>query len=230
MSNPRNPTTSSLTYQFTDLPLYRSLLLLTSSPSSITVTPLTHLGRKGGVWLIAFDLFERIWNLCRGVCDYAIGRGQGGQSGGELRLGEHEDEDDYESVARGEEDARPLLGFDGYDQSDNTSERGFGLEREDVDGHDEDELEGDESIRKGRLILKQLHHNSYHLYLQLRKVVKPGSEVLGETELKRLCQRSGSGPVRWLSWGGNVGETLDGRFWSHLAVQWGMVLGLEEDF
>ena len=87
-----NASARPISYAFTDLPLYRSLVMLDGSPSSVTVTGT--LSRSGGLWLLAFDLAERIWRLCVGVCEYAVGRGRVGSV----------------HLAPGDEDAEPLMG------------------------------------------------------------------------------------------------------------------------
>jgi hypothetical protein len=180
------------TYTFADVPLYRSLLLLQLSPASVTIS--SKLGVRGNMWLWAFELIERAWKLCRGVCEYALGQG----NVGEVRL-----ED-------GEEDARLI---EDVDSPSSGSEDG---EQSDVDAGDERE---DEAIRVGRLLLRQFHHNTYHLHKQLRKVRKGAGGPLTEAELKELCGKS----WRWRS----VGDSVEGRWWSGLARTWGLVI--EED-
>ncbi|WWC99799.1 hypothetical protein V866_006707 [Kwoniella sp. B9012] len=184
-----------ITYSFSDLPLYKSLLLLTSSP------PPVHAGvsKTGGWWLLAFELLERAWKLCMGVCDFAVGRGNVGEQG-HFRLDE------------GEEDARLL------DEDDEIIS--------DLGGEEEiDEDPEDEAIRRGKLILRQLHHNTYHLHSKLRKTMdaRPRGETsrtaaLNQTEVRQLV---GS---KW-PLGGSGGE---GQFWKDIARVWGMTVDIEE--
>jgi hypothetical protein len=179
------------TYTFADVPLYRSLLLLQLSPASVTVS--SKLGVRGNMWLWAFELIERAWKLCRGVCEYALGQG----NVGDVRLGE------------GEEDAR-LIGDDRPDSDDSEDEDGDGDESDVDDGSE------DEAVRVGRLLLRQFHHNTYHLHKQLRKVRKGAGGALTEAELKELCGKT----WRWR----NVGDSVEGRWWCDLARTWGLVL------
>lgn len=180
LSSSPNAETQPLTYTFADLPLYRSLLLLSTSPPSVHTT-------STGLWMLAFELLERVWRLCVGVCEYAIGRGRVG----DIRIGEDEGQ------VSGEEDARLLRDMEEPD--------GF-------DGGEEDE-----AVRKGRLILRQFQHNSYHLHARLREVTKGDlTGRLTEAQLRELCG------TRWNMFGGKVGSTAEGRLWSHLARVWGM--------
>ncbi|ORY33712.1 hypothetical protein BCR39DRAFT_518735 [Naematelia encephala] len=200
-----------LTYTFGDLPLYRSLLLLRASPAQVTVA--SHLTRTGGAWLVAFELFERVWRLCVGMCEYAIGRGR--------VIGDHDIslEDDDLTLEDGEEDARVLVGDDIEDAVDEEEE-----EEEDQGGYneedrllpgDEAEEQRDEAVRTGRLVLKQLWHNSYHLYATLsnvrRKSGREESEELSEAELRELVGGK---------WFGNIQETEKAIFWRNLANTW----------
>ncbi|WVR05979.1 hypothetical protein IAU60_003007 [Kwoniella sp. DSM 27419] len=180
-----------VSYAYADLPLYRSLLLLSSSP------PTVHAGvsKTGGWWLLAFEVISRVWQVCVGVCEFAVGKGRVGGEG-HVRLDE------------GEEDAR-LLGAD--DQ--------LSLNPPDDESADDETVE-DEAVRRGRLILRQLHHNTYHLHSQLMEVLSkrtnsPETESvpLTRAELKRLV---GS---KWSLRGSREEE----RFWSDLARVWGMI-------
>ncbi|WWC58490.1 uncharacterized protein I303_101033 [Kwoniella dejecticola CBS 10117] len=188
---PKN-TLAPVTYAFGDLSLYKSLLLLTSSP------PTVHAGmsKTGGWWLLAFEVMERAWKLCVGVCEFAVGRGRVGEEG-HLRLDE------------GEEDAR-LLG--GEEEIITTPPGG---EEEEEDNEPEDE-----AIRRGRLILRQMHHETYHLHSRLKEVIESrprgeGSRMspLTQSELRLLV---GS---RWPLSG--QGES---QFWSDIATVWGMTI------
>ncbi|WWC86366.1 uncharacterized protein L201_001242 [Kwoniella dendrophila CBS 6074] len=190
-----------ITYSFSDLPLYKSLLLLTSSP------PTVHAGisKTGGWWLMAFEILERAWMLCMGVCEFAVGRGNVGEQG-HLRLDE------------GEEDAR-LLESSLDDENDLIT----------IPPGQEDEIDQeleDEAIRRGKLILRQLHHNTYHLHSRLQEVISsrsPGtssrSAPLSQVEIKQLI---GS---KWpLS--GSGGEA---QFWVDIARVWGMTMDHNEE-
>jgi hypothetical protein len=73
-TNPSSPTPILTNYQFSDIPLYKSL-----TPS----------GAVGSDWWITiYDLVDRVWIICAGVCEYAVGRGQVGQ----ISLGDGEDD------------------------------------------------------------------------------------------------------------------------------------------
>ena len=191
-SDPLGPSAEAvpITYTFADVPLYRSLLLLQLSPASVTIS--SKLGVRGNMWLWAFELIERAWKLCRGVCEYALGQG----NIGEVRLGE------------GEEDAR-LIGDGLESDGDEDAEASDDAEAA------EDERE-DEAVRVGRLLVRQFHHNTYHLHKQLRKTRERAGGPLNEAELKDLCGKS----WRWRS----VGDSAEGRWWSDLARTWDYVL------
>ena len=150
--------------------------------------------------MIAFEMLERIWRLCVGVCDYAIGRGRGdgyGHGHGPIRI------DGVEG--RGDEDARLLDSVD-----------------EDTLGEDGDE---DQAIRTGRLLLRQLQHDSFHLHARLKAVAsKSGKgEMLTEAQCRELCG------ARWSVWGGSVGGTAEGKWWNDLARVWGLIQEPSED-
>ena len=148
--------------------------------------------------MIAFELLERVWALCVGVCDYAIGRGRGNGEDyghGSIRI----DGVDDASGERGEEDARLL------------------------DHVDEDTLEEvgeeDQAIRTGRLLLRQLQHDSFHLHARLRAVIIRSAgdgDMLTEAQLRELCG------TRWSFFGGSVGGTAEGKWWNDLARVWGL--------
>lgn len=137
------------------------------------------------MWVWAFELIERAWQLCRGVCEYALGQG----NVGDVRLDE------------GEEDAR-LIDTDSIVDSA---------------GDDEGNGEGeDEAIRVGRLLVRQFHHNTYHLHSRLRSVRRGTGGPLTESELKELCGKG----WRWSS----VGGTVEGKWWINVARTWGIAL------
>ncbi|ODN91998.1 hypothetical protein L198_05670 [Cryptococcus wingfieldii CBS 7118] len=193
------PTTppAPLTYAFSDLPLYRSLLLLTSSP------PTVHAGlwRQGGWWLIIYQVLERAWNLCKGVCEFAVGQGA---LGGPIQL------------ADGEEEARLLENDTEDDLLDLLSEADE-HEREVQVSHQEPEAE---PTRQGRLILRQLVHNSYHTHTRLSSVLS--ARPRGEQSIGQLTEQE----VRELAgrWAGKD----DVRFWRGIARGWSAVLDLDE--
>ena len=143
---------------------------------------------------MAFEVFEKVWNLCLGVCSFAIGPGV---PRGEIRL------------ERGDEDASSLDLRTGLLDEDDRDQQG-----EDEDGEDDD-LE-EESIRIGRLLLRQFHHHSYHLYQQLRSVRRGTRGLLTEAEVSTLVGKSwtfrrilGTGQADW---------------WNDLAVTWGVAI------
>ncbi|ORX36087.1 hypothetical protein BD324DRAFT_630100 [Kockovaella imperatae] len=197
-----------VTYAFSDLPLYRSLLLLSSSPSNVTVGQT--LSKSGGLWLVAFELLEKVWRLCVGVCEFAVGRG----SVGDIRLEAGEEND-------------PLFGE--YDESPPEIGTLANLGNIAAEGSDynDDGAEGDglstdvgeeESIRRGRLVLRQFHHQSYHFYRRLKQLRRgDGGDGLTEAELRELC-----GTSRWTIWGGDPGSTVEGKWWTALARRWGI--------
>lgn len=195
VSRPANggrPTTATVTYAFGDLALYRSLVLLDQSPHSVHAETVgfSATSRTGGMWLLMFEMLERIWHLCVGVCEFALGRGR---VGGPINL-----ED-------GDEDAH-LLNANLTD-----------IANEDDDDDDEPLPDGtavsipDESARRGRLILDQLHHNAHHLYARLIGTAA-GTWELSDSNLRTL-----SGSSR-LTWGGR--ESADSKFWLALARTW----------
>ena len=146
-----------------------------------------------------------------GVCEFAVGRGRVG----EVRLDEGEEGD-------------PLFGE--YDDSppelgtiSTLSRAQRGMENGD---ESEDELENDvgedEAIRRGRLVVRQFHHHTYHLYGRLRHLRRgDGGADLTEAEVRELC-----GVSRWTLFGGSPGTTQEGRWWISLARRWGIT---EED-
>ena len=119
-------------YTFSDIPLYK----LVSTP---TTTP--------DWWITFYDLFDKVYSICAGVCEYAVGRGQvgislGGDSHSRQGLGEGEDEG--------------LL--------------------QDAEGNDEGDGEADEA-KRGQTILRQFYHHSYHLGALLDNVTTPGEAI-----------------------------------------------------
>jgi hypothetical protein len=133
-------------YTFSDIPLYK--LVSTSTTTS-------------DWWITFYDLFDRIYSMCAGVCEYAVGRGQVGISlGDDSRQG----------------DGR---GLDGEDESL--------LQREDEVGNEEDEGEegGNEESRRGQMILRRVYHHSYHLRALLDTVHTSG-EVMTMGQVREL--------------------------------------------
>jgi len=101
------------------------------------------------------------------------------------------------ALEEGEEDAR-LLGDEEEEEEDQDQ------------AEEEDGGEGeDEAVRRGRLILRQLHHNSFHLHVRLKEVHK-GTGELTESEVRSLTGK------RWF------GAGSEARFWIDLARRWGM--------
>lgn len=187
------PTTSTVTYAFGDMALYRSLLLLDSSPPGVHAETVgfSYTSRSGGVWLIIFEMLERMWSLCVGVCEFALGRGRVG----DIALGE--DDDDARRLLT--TDVAELAGTNGeYDDEEQSS--------------DDDSSLPDGMARRGRLILDQLHHNAYHLYARLLAVAA-GQWELSDADLREL-----TGTSRLSPWGGR--KSAESQFWLALARTW----------
>lgn len=138
------------------------------------------------------------------MCEYAVGRGRVG-------LGDiHLDEED------GEEDARALLipPRDLEDiEGDDDSQGMFG-------GQSGDEEEEDGAVRRGRLILRQLYHSTFHLHARLVQVTNEfrndrigRKRKLNDKEIKEL-----SGTKLYTS-------TDEFRFWQDLAKEWEFIAG-----
>jgi hypothetical protein len=191
----QKPTATSTSYAFADLALYRSLVLLDQSPRGVRAETVgfSATNRAGGIWLVVFEMLERVWNLCVGVCEFAMGRGD---VGGPIALPE------------GEEDARRLLATD---MSELIGDEG------DEETYDEAPIMSSSTIpddiaRRGRLILDQLHHNAYHLYARLITVAAGGWE-LTDDHLLTL-----TGASRLNPWGGR--GSAEAQFWLRLARTW----------
>ena len=146
-------------YQFSDIPLYKSL------------TPSEGSGSGSDWWLTIYDLVDRVWTICAGVCEYAVGRGQVGQ----VSLGD--------SAWDGEDDLL-LPGDDG----------------EDVNGEEED-------VRRGRMILRQLYHQTYHLHGRVRDVQREGQGGLTVGQVRELSGK-------WIV------KSEDVQFWQDLDRHW----------
>lgn len=119
-------------YTFSDVPLYK----LVSTP---TTTP--------DWWITFYDLFDKVYSICAGVCEYAVGRGQVGIS---LPGDSHS----RQGLCEGEEEE--LL--------------------QDAEGNEEGEGEADEA-KRGQMILRQFYHHSYHLGALLEDIPKPGEAM-----------------------------------------------------
>jgi hypothetical protein len=131
---------------------------------------------------------DRVWTICAGVCEYAVGRGRVGA--GALSLGPDEGDED------GDENTQLLL---------------------DDEGEDGTELgEEDEAVRRGRLILRQLHHNTFHLHASLASL-RVGDGAGGMLSLKQVREVTG----KWI-----VKED-EARFYSDLARRWKVGAGAE---
>ena len=120
-------------YTFSDIPLYK----LVSTP---TTTP--------DWWITFYDLFDKVYSICAGVCEYAVGRGQVGIS---LPGDSHS----RQGLGEGEEEAELL-------------------QNDDVD--DGEGGEGNEA-KRGQMILRQFYHHSYHLGALLDNITTPGEAV-----------------------------------------------------
>ncbi|KIY32885.1 cytoplasmic protein [Cryptococcus gattii E566] len=198
--------TIPLTYTLPSLPLYRSLLLLTSSPPTI------HAGmwKEGGWWLIIYELLEKVWKVCVGVCEFAVGRGnvgvQGGGGGG-VRLPDDEEEEQLLENA-GEGDLLDLL-------------EEAGDEAGTVQEESAPEAEEDEAVRQGRLVLRQLFHHTYHLHSHLLSVLN--SRPRGERSIGQLTDLE----MKTLS--GRWAGAQDAAFWRGVARRWGAIVDLDEE-
>ncbi|KAL1411340.1 hypothetical protein Q8F55_002291 [Vanrija albida] len=198
--NPKGgrPVAAALSYSFADLVLYRSLVYLDESPSSVQARAVgfSATSRRGGLWLMVFEVLERIWSLCVGVCEFAIGRGRAGA------IALEEDEDTLQH----------LLSADGRPELDDVA--GDDDEAQDLPplAGDNDAPIADDTARRGRLILGQLRHNTHHLYARLLAVAA-GKWELSDADLREL-----TGASRLSPWSGR--GSVDSRFWLALARTW----------
>ena len=155
------------------------------------------------LWMFALEVLERVWRVCVGVCDYARGRagsgaGAGWRLGSGLGLGRGDEEEEEDEGAR-------LLRVTEEDGSEGDAE--------------------EEAARRGRLVLGQLQHNSFHLHARLRAVTRTSGsadkgERLTEPQLRELCG------TRWSLFGaGDLAATAEGRWWDDLARLWGFTTG-----
>ena len=140
-------------YTFSDIPLYK--LVSTNTTTS-------------DWWITFYNLYDKVYSICAGVCEYAVGRGQAG-----ISLG-------HDSHSR-QGDGRGLDGeeADGLLQNDNEDED------EDEDDNEEDEREGNEETRRGQMILRRFYHHSYHLRALLDTVHTSG-EVMTMGQVREL--------------------------------------------
>lgn len=198
--NPKGgrPTTAALSYSFADLVLYRSLVYLDESPTSVQARTVgfSATSRRGGLWLLVFEVLERLWNLCVGVCEFAIGRGRVGA------IALEEDEDTLQHLLSA--DGRPELDEVG-DDDDNAQDL------PNLATADDEPIQ-DDTARRGRLILGQLRHNTHHLYARLLAVAA-GKWELSDADLREL-----TGASRLSPWSGR--GSVDSRFWLALARTW----------
>jgi hypothetical protein len=252
-----------VSYAFSDLPLYRSLVLLDSSPRVISVIPESSRGdrsasdptpnpngeqpvsgagsetettlsgmatgssgdehdlgysgksiysRPGGWWLLAFDVFSKAWELCVGVCEYAVGRG----SVGVIALREAEEDaallgDDLQGLM--EEYEGDDGDSEGHDNLYHNHENQYNRDTQGGAGAERPKGKEDEAVRRGRLILRQLHHQTFHLHARLVDVVGPRSTRKQELD---------EGEVRALLGGRVFGGQGEGAFWRDVARVWGV--------
>lgn len=155
-----------LDYAFADIPLYRTLQLIGGAQGS---------GARGpDWWMTLYDLMDRAWSLCTGVCEYAIGRGR---VGGDISL--------------------PVS----LEDQDGDEDEGAGLLRE----------EGEQSMTQGQLMLRQLYHNTHHVFARLRQVRSRNPGDTGdEVTFEQVRELTG----RWIV------TREDARFWTALAKRW----------
>lgn len=167
-----------MTYAFSDIPLYRTLQAIsTAHPTG---------GGGGGRrtddwWLTLYGLLDTFWAVCAGVCEYAVGRGRVGA----IALSSSR------ATEQGDEDARLLHG----DDDDGESINALAGERE-----------SDEMATRGRLIMRQLYHNTHHLHARLREV------DIGAGDLTSRQARELTG--QW------VVSKDEIQFWTTLARHW----------
>jgi hypothetical protein len=141
-------------YTFADIPLYKLLSVTSPTSSSLGAT-------KGDWWITFYNLLDQVYNLCAGVCEYAVGRGQIGA----ISLSEGQGQGRVRGQGSGD--------GDGEEEGDSL------LQNE--DSIDEVSKEG----RRGQMILRQLYHHSYHLHLLLDAVVTPG-QVIAMGQVREL--------------------------------------------
>lgn len=166
--------------------------------------------KEGGWWLIIYELLEKVWKVCVGVCEFAVGRGnvgvQGGGGGGVRLSGDEEEEQLLENA--GEGDLLDLL-------------EEAGDEAGTVQEESAPEAEEDEAVRQGRLVLRQLFHHTYHLHSHLLSVLN--SRPRGERSIGQLTDLE----VKTLS--GRWAGAQDAMFWRGLARRWGAIVDLDEE-
>ena len=146
ITSPSSHTPIQVGYTFSDIPLYK--LVSTTTTTS-------------DWWITFYDLYNKVYTICAGVCEYAVGRGQVG-----ISLGD----DNHSRQGDGR-------GLDGEEDSL--------LQREDEEDEDEGEEGGNEETRRGQLILKRFHHHSYHLRALLDTVHTSG-EVMTTGQVREL--------------------------------------------
>ena len=200
---PSNQGSTEVTYAFADLPLYKTLL---DPPGTNPTSAASPRRTKRGWWLVFYDVVTGVFEVCRGVCEYALalnlvrGNGEGG-----VKLDE------------GEEDARELnFGLSDEDAPLLSRTSGAGEVTASVDdfvgddgAFEENGGEEEESVLVGRQILRILGHNTHHLYEQMRMMgAKTPGRRLGEGEIRLLAGRWARAEER--SW------------WWSLAKTWGL--------
>jgi hypothetical protein len=136
-------------YTFSDIPLYK--LVSTTTTTS-------------DWWITFYDLYNKVYTICAGVCEYAVGRGQVGSIS-------------LQGDSLGQGDGRGL---------DEEEEDGL-LQNQDEDDNDneEDERKGNEETRRGQMILRRFYHHSYHLRALLDTVHTSG-EVMTMGQVREL--------------------------------------------
>jgi hypothetical protein len=170
-TSPEAPYIRPASYTFSDIPLYKSLQAIANSFTSVSPSS----GSAGDDWwMTIYDLLDRVWSICAGVCEYAVGRGRVGA----LALSEDD------------EDARLIPDLD-----DDGDERSEGEEGE------------DEAVRRGRMITRQLHHNTFHLQERLKALRLERGEA---PTLRQVRELTG----KWIV------KEEDARFWMDLARRW----------
>jgi hypothetical protein len=78
--------TKTLSYTFSDIPLYRGLAAVITSPDSAMSG-----GLSTAFWTTAYTVFGALYGFCIGVCEFALGRAY--TANGPVRLGDSEEHD-----------------------------------------------------------------------------------------------------------------------------------------
>lgn len=162
-----------MTYGFSDIPLYRTIQALATS---LSLSEAEADGGSDDWWITLYNLVDKVWAVCAGVCEYAVGRGRVGH----ISL-------DQAEGNRGEDESARLL--------DDESISGIAGERD-----------SDDMASRGRLMVRQLYHNSHHLHARLK-----GADI-GSGGLTSRQARDLTG--QW------VVSKDDVQFWTDLARRW----------